>query len=105
MEEHVRVLELYDLRHSDLVLLSSDHVTSSLSSKELDRLDLVRREIMEALGPTGPGLLAISGVPNASTLRRHLPLARKLAFLDADHRKRVLKVISSCRSGQAMHFH
>lgn len=105
MEEDVEVLELYGLRYSDLVLLLSGQVTSSLSSEELDRLDLVRKEIMEALGPGGPGLLAIGGVPNASALRRHLPLARKLAFLDADHRKRILKVISSCRSGQAMHFH
>lgn len=91
MEEESQVLELYDLRYSDLVLLSSS------SSEEVDRLDSVRREVMEALGPTGPGLLAISGIPNASALRRHLPLARKLAVLDADHRKRILKVILSCR--------
>lgn len=91
MEEESQVLNLYDLRYSDLVLSSS-------SSEEVDRLDSVRREVMEAVGPTGPGLLAISGVPNASVLRRHLPVARKLAFLDADHRKRILKVISSCCS-------
>ncbi|KAF3436257.1 hypothetical protein FNV43_RR23349 [Rhamnella rubrinervis] len=91
MKEDVEVVDLYDLRYSDLVLLSSGQVASSSSSEELDRLDLVRRQIMEALGPAGPGLLAISGVPNASALRRHLPLARKLTFLDADHRKRILK--------------
>jgi len=49
---------------------------------------------MEALGPTGPGLLAITGVPNASNLRSHLlPLARSLALLPRETRKIVLKVI------------
>ncbi|KAG5250564.1 2-oxoglutarate (2OG) and Fe(II)-dependent oxygenase superfamily [Salix suchowensis] len=47
---------------------------------------------METLGPTGPGLLSITGVPKASILRqRLLPLARKLALLDHDRRKHILK--------------
>ncbi|XP_060676380.1 uncharacterized protein LOC107426400 isoform X2 [Ziziphus jujuba] len=85
MEETEKILQLYDLPFADLLLLSSS------SSEELGPLDVVRSDIMEALGPAGPGLLAISGVPNASALRRHLPLARNLALLDADHRKLILK--------------
>ncbi|KAL2323521.1 hypothetical protein Fmac_027900 [Flemingia macrophylla] len=37
------------------------------------------------------GLLAVTGVPNASTFRSHLPLARNLALLDRETRKLVLK--------------
>nr|GEY41257.1 2-oxoglutarate (2OG) and Fe(II)-dependent oxygenase superfamily protein [Tanacetum cinerariifolium] len=48
--------------------------------------------IMKNLGPSGPGLLAVTGVPIASDLRETLlPLARKLALLNNDDRKRVLK--------------
>ncbi|KAH9785743.1 Fe2OG dioxygenase domain-containing protein [Citrus sinensis] len=47
---------------------------------------------MENLGPGGPGLLSITSVPNASIHRRNLlPLARKLALLNPDDRKRLLK--------------
>nr|GEW10186.1 2-oxoglutarate (2OG) and Fe(II)-dependent oxygenase superfamily protein [Tanacetum cinerariifolium] len=50
--------------------------------------------IMKNLGPSGPGLLAVTGVPIASDLRGTLlPLARKLALLNNDDRKRVLKVM------------
>ncbi|KAA8543279.1 hypothetical protein F0562_021226 [Nyssa sinensis] len=89
MEEGA-ILKPYELRFSDLMRLSSDEVPSSL--EEIERLESITRSVMENLGPTGPGLLAITGVPNASSLRRTLlPLARKLALLDTDDRKRVLK--------------
>ncbi|KAL0435697.1 UNVERIFIED_CONTAM: hypothetical protein Sradi_0277600 [Sesamum radiatum] len=47
---------------------------------------------MQNLGRGGPGLLSINGVPEARTLRQTLlPLAQKLALLDHDDRKRILK--------------
>ncbi|KAJ1375407.1 Isopenicillin N synthase-like [Sesbania bispinosa] len=73
--EQPEILDLYELHYSDL----------SSASTKVD-------SIMEALGANGPGLLAITGVPNASKLRSDLlPLARKLALLDRETRKRVLK--------------
>lgn len=95
--EEAEVLELYELHYSDLMLLSSTITPSSLSLAEEEResLKLISRDIMEALGPTGPGLLSISGVPDASTLRRDLlPFARRLALLNPDDRKSILKVLS-----------
>jgi hypothetical protein len=95
--EEAEVLELYELHYSDLMRLSSTITPSSLSLAEEEResLKLISRDIMEALGPTGPGLLSISGVPDASTLRRDLlPLARRLALLNPDDRKSILKVLS-----------
>ncbi|XP_059438358.1 uncharacterized protein LOC132171139 isoform X2 [Corylus avellana] len=92
--EEAEVLELYELQYSDLMLLSSTITPSSLSLAEEEResLKLICRDVMEALGPTGPGLLSISGVPDASTLRRDLlPLAHRLALLNPDDRKRILK--------------
>ncbi|PON54453.1 Isopenicillin N synthase-like [Parasponia andersonii] len=90
--EKAQVLELFELPYSDLLLLSSDQAHSSLSSPaELERLELVKRTIMETLGPMGPGLLSVSGVPNAAVLRHDLPLARRLALLDSDLRNRILK--------------
>ncbi|XP_062085484.1 uncharacterized protein LOC133791575 [Humulus lupulus] len=90
--DKAEILELFELPYSDLLLLSSDCVQSSSSSPaELQRLDLVKRHIMETLGPMGPGLLSVSGVPNSSVLRRDLPLARNLALLDSDRRIRILK--------------
>ncbi|XP_057474988.1 uncharacterized protein LOC130763063 [Actinidia eriantha] len=93
MEEGVGILEPYEVRFSDLMLLSSNKVSSpSFPSEEIERLESIARNVMENLGPSGPGLLTISGVPNASRLRRTLlPLARRLALLDVDDRKRVLK--------------
>ncbi|EXB64215.1 hypothetical protein L484_002348 [Morus notabilis] len=86
------ILDLYELPYSDLVFLSSDYAkSSSMSTEELQRLDLTRRSIMEALGPMGPGLLSVVDVPNAAALRRDLPLARDLSLLDAESRKRILK--------------
>ena len=94
--EGVGILEPYEVRFSDLMLLSSNKVTSpSFPSEEIERLESIASSVMENLGPSGPGLLTISGVPNASRLRRTLlPLARRLALLDVDDRKRVLKVSS-----------
>lgn len=90
--EEAEVLELYEIHYLDLMLLSS--TTSSSLLEETDRLKLISRAVMEALGPEGPGLLSISGVPEAFTLRRDLlPLARRLALLNPDDCKRILKVI------------
>ncbi|KAK2648401.1 hypothetical protein Ddye_015890 [Dipteronia dyeriana] len=84
----VEIVELYELHYSDLKLLSS----GSSSTQELERLETVKTNIMEALGPKGPGLLSICGLTNASILRRNLlPLARNLALLNPDHRKRIFK--------------
>ncbi|KAL5136666.1 hypothetical protein HKD37_10G027175 [Glycine soja] len=72
--EEAETIDLYELQYSDL---SSPSTSSMVDS------------IMEALEPTVPGLLA---VPIASNLRSHLlPLSRKLALLDLDTRKLVLK--------------
>ncbi|KAL5792870.1 hypothetical protein ACOSP7_001464 [Xanthoceras sorbifolium] len=86
------ILELYELHYSDLKLLSSGSGTASSSTQEPERLETIKTSIMEALGPRGPGLLSVTGVPNASILRRNLlPLARKLSLLNADDRKRIFK--------------
>lgn len=89
--EQAEIIELFELPYSDLLLLSSDDVKSSPTTEELQRLDSVRRSVMEALGPMGPGLLSVGDVPGAASLRRDLPLARDLALLDAERRKRILK--------------
>lgn len=102
MEEEMEILEPYGLLYSDLISLSSiDNILESSSSSsssspsnngEIERLEAISRAIMEALGPTGPGLLAVTDVPNAAHLRRTLlPLARDLAILSNDDRKRILK--------------
>ncbi|XP_022959987.1 uncharacterized protein LOC111460876 [Cucurbita moschata] len=91
MEENPNKLEIYELRYSDLFLLST-HCHSSSSLQGNERIESITKSIFEALGPSGPGLLAITGVPNSSVLRRTLlPLARKLALLNPDDRKRILK--------------
>ncbi|KDP21412.1 hypothetical protein JCGZ_21883 [Jatropha curcas] len=98
--DEIEVLELYEIHYSDLLLLSSSsashnrkNVSLSLPEEELERLKAIRKAIIENLGPKGPGLLSIIGVPrDASLLRRNLlPLARNLALLDHERRKRVLK--------------
>ncbi|XP_052169930.1 uncharacterized protein LOC127786516 isoform X2 [Diospyros lotus] len=94
-DEEVEILEPYGLHFSDLMLLSSDEASSPPSSdqEEIRRLESIARSVMENLGPNGPGLITIAGVPNATRLRRSLlPLARRLALIDADRRKRVLKL-------------
>lgn len=86
------ILELYELPYSDLKLLCLDNTCSS-STEEIKRLETIRTSVMENLGPGGPGLLSITSVPNASIHRRNLLLlARKLALLNPDDRKRLLKV-------------
>lgn len=90
--EDAEVLELFELEHSDLILLSADEDMSS-SSDYIERHRSISKRIMENLGPAGPGLIAIKSVPGASQLRQSLlPLARKLALLHNDDRKRILKV-------------
>ncbi|XP_071719433.1 uncharacterized protein [Rutidosis leptorrhynchoides] len=88
MVEEGETLELYHLHYSDLIALSSpDHQLSNS-----DHLESVMTTIMKNLGPSGPGLLAITGVPNASHLRQTLlPMARKLALLNNQDQKRILK--------------
>ncbi|KAK9945250.1 hypothetical protein M0R45_010775 [Rubus argutus] len=89
--EDTDVLHLFELNYSDLLLVSSTD-GSSPSPEEFERVESTSKAIMEALGPMGPGLLSITGVPNAADLRRNLlPLARKLALLDPNHRKLILK--------------
>ncbi|KAK4281198.1 hypothetical protein QN277_012720 [Acacia crassicarpa] len=89
--EEADILELYELSYSDLVLLSSTNA-SLTSPEELDKVESMTKTLMETLGPMGPGLLAITGVPGASKLRKDfLPLARELALLDHESRKRILK--------------
>ncbi|KAI3773064.1 hypothetical protein L6452_04262 [Arctium lappa] len=92
MMEEDETLELYDLHYSDLMALSSSDHKLPLTSENMEYLESVKIAIMKNLGPSGPGLLAITGVPNASILRRTLlPMARKLALLDNEDRKLVLK--------------
>ncbi|KAL0924695.1 hypothetical protein M5K25_005545 [Dendrobium thyrsiflorum] len=95
METQAEVFEPLELRYSDLVLLSSSRISSSsLSCEELERIEFISGGVMRALGPSGPGLLAITGVPKAPAFRRGLlPLARKLALLGKKERAQVLKDI------------
>lgn len=90
MEE---IAELFELQYADLMALLSDK--NPASNEEFQRLESISRSIMQNLGRNGPGLLSISGVPEARTSQTLLPLARKLALLNNDDRKRVLKCIGS----------
>ncbi|KAF9605068.1 hypothetical protein IFM89_013738 [Coptis chinensis] len=82
------ILEPYELHYTDLINLSSSSSSSSSKKEELERVD----DVMQTLGPLGPGLLTITGVPKAAELRGILlPLARKLALINNDDRKRILK--------------
>lgn len=94
MEVEAEVLEPLELRYSDLLILSSvSSEASPLSREELERLESVSSKVMEALGPSGPGLLCVTGVPGAPVLRQALlPLARQLALLSGGDRARILKV-------------
>ncbi|KAK1271785.1 hypothetical protein QJS04_geneDACA007513 [Acorus gramineus] len=94
MEGESEVLEPFELHHSDLLLLSSPSSSPS-GPGEIERLESVSRAAMKALGPSGPGLLAITGAERASELRRSLlSLSRRLALLDNDDRRRVLKLFT-----------
>ena len=88
------IFEPFELQFSDLLLLSDeDPAVSSLSHTEIERLDVVSDGVMDALGPSGPGLLCVVGIPEVSDLRSELlPLARKLALLDNKDRARILEV-------------
>lgn len=88
------LLHPYELGFSDLLLLSSDKpLSSSFDHDEIQRLESITSCIMENLGPNGPGLLAITGVPGASSLRSSLlHFAPQLALLDFRHLNRLLKV-------------
>lgn len=100
--EDAEVLQLYELSYSDLLLVSSTDI-SSPSPEEFERVESTSKAIMEALGPMGPGLLSVTGVPKAADLRRNLlPRARKLALLNPNHRKLILKV---CSTSTTMDFH
>lgn len=92
--EDAAVLEPFELQYADLMLLSSlDRGSSSSSKEENKRLESITRTMMENLGPFGPGLLSITGVSKAYSLRHNLlPLASKLALLNDDNRKKILKV-------------
>ncbi|XP_017232069.1 uncharacterized protein LOC108206323 isoform X2 [Daucus carota subsp. sativus] len=84
-----KLLHPYELSFSDLLLLSSDE---PLSENEIQRLDLITTSIMENLGPNGPGLLAVTAVPGASSLRSSLlRFAPQLALLDFRDLNRLLK--------------
>ncbi|XP_019426580.1 PREDICTED: uncharacterized protein LOC109335007 isoform X2 [Lupinus angustifolius] len=77
----MEVVEVYEVEYSELLQLSS----SSNDEKMIET-------IIESLGPTGSGLIAITGVSYASNLRSQLlPLARKLALLNPHTRNRILK--------------
>ncbi|KAL1197614.1 hypothetical protein V5N11_007167 [Cardamine amara subsp. amara] len=83
------ILQPFELSFSDLLLSSRFH---SSSPRDRKRCQWISRNVMEALGPTGPGLLCITGVLGSALLRRKLlPMARKLALLDPDKRNRILK--------------
>ncbi|KAL4572021.1 hypothetical protein LXL04_018789 [Taraxacum kok-saghyz] len=92
MVEECENLELYDLHYSDLMALSSSDHQLPTTSETTPYLETVMTTIMKNLGPSGPGLLAITGVPKVSGLRQTLlPMARKLALLNSEDRKSVLK--------------
>ncbi|KAI6674786.1 hypothetical protein NL676_002692 [Syzygium grande] len=95
-EAAATAMQAYELSYSDLLLLSSPRRHPSPPSEaELRRLDSIRGSVMEALGPAGPGLLCVRDIPEAPALRRELlPLARRLALLVPERRRRILQVFS-----------
>ncbi|XP_042422683.1 uncharacterized protein LOC122010270 isoform X2 [Zingiber officinale] len=103
------ILEPLEICFSDLQLMSSH--SPQLSPAELSRIESLTAAVMQALGPSGPGLLVITGVPRAPGLRRDLlPLARKIALLGRKDRARVLKAedcshISCCQQSSSPDAH
>ncbi|KAG0458386.1 hypothetical protein HPP92_023543 [Vanilla planifolia] len=94
MEAEAEIFEPLEIHYSDLVLLSSSGVSCSyLSLEEQEKIETISGAVLRALGPSGPGLLSITGVPRAAALRRALlPMARELALLDKKERAEVLKL-------------
>ncbi|XP_031492671.1 uncharacterized protein LOC116259151 [Nymphaea colorata] len=92
MEGDAGILNAFELHYSDLVLLSSSSSSPSTSVASQERLDSISRTVVETLGPGGHGLLAVIGVPNAGeNSRKLLSFARKLALVEDDKRRRILK--------------
>ncbi|XP_047320756.1 uncharacterized protein LOC124924806 [Impatiens glandulifera] len=97
MEDEAVIFEPYELNYFDMIILLSSKSaksssSSSMSRKENERMESIIRNVMQNLGPDGPGLLTVTNVPYSADLRRKLlPLARRLALLDAQHRTRLLK--------------
>lgn len=78
MEEKLEILELVQIDYSHLI-------DPSLENKCI-------QNVMEALGPGGPGLMAVTGIPSVEALRLTLlPLSRKLALMDDTQRRCILK--------------
>ncbi|KAH9327241.1 hypothetical protein KI387_007419 [Taxus chinensis] len=78
MEKKAEILELLEI----------DYCSMISENKE------ITGKVMGALGPNGPGLLAITGVPNVQLLRNTLlPFARKIALMDDTQRRHILKVL------------
>ncbi|XP_059065453.1 uncharacterized protein LOC131041914 [Cryptomeria japonica] len=76
MEEKADILELLEIDYCRLISESNE----------------CTGDVMKALGPEGPGLLAITGVPNAQSLTNTLlSFARKLALMDDTQRRHILK--------------
>lgn len=74
----MEILELVQIDYSHLI-------DPSLENKCI-------QNVMEALGPGGPGLMAVTGVPCVEALRiTLLPLSRKLALMDDTQRRCILK--------------
>ncbi|GLJ05122.1 hypothetical protein SUGI_0011560 [Cryptomeria japonica] len=77
MEEKADILELLEIDYCRLISESNE----------------CTGDVMKALGPEGPGLLAITGVPNAQSLTNTLlSFARKLALMDDTQRRHILKI-------------
>ncbi|KAI5315909.1 hypothetical protein L3X38_045085 [Prunus dulcis] len=90
--EEAEVLQLYELSYPDLVLVSSNNVSLS-AAEELDKLQSTSKAIMgspRACGAQACYRSQASPTPPLSVVDL-LPLARKLALLNPNHRKTILK--------------
>ncbi|KAI5021025.1 hypothetical protein ZWY2020_054435 [Hordeum vulgare] len=92
-------LDIDDIPFADLllILLPPEEAAAASGDHDDDEAEDGRRRrllatVWAALGPGGAGLLAVSGVPRAASLRRRLlPLARRLALMDHPSRAHLLK--------------
>ena len=81
MEGIIRHIEVFS--YAELV-----HLTVSVDEEEG-----IRSRFMEAMGPSGPGLVGVHGIPNLHSLRQALlPLAPILALSSHQERSTILKV-------------